>query len=166
MKEFLLVLIVLMSVSEGMCQSRAFKGSKNIMAHGGISGHGNYVGLAFDAKIKNRLFLGVLAGQENTQQEILQMRSMFFDILARWEMLQFQKLHFMLGVGPSLAFDHVVNSEIIEESATKIGLNYGVHAEYILGRYFLTVGAMQKSYANDKFGKHRYMVGIGVGMTF
>lgn len=147
-------------------QSRSFKGSKNVLLHGGVSKYGSYVGLGFDSKVSNRVFLGVLAGSESTQQEILQMKSTFFEILAKWEAFQFEKLHFTLGAGPSLVFDRVVNTEVIDERATKIGLNYGVHADYVFGRLYVTAGAMQRSYSSEKFGKHRYMLGGGVGISF
>lgn len=159
-------LIICVTALGGVAQSKSFKGSKSLMAIAGVSGHGNYLGAEFDFKMSNRVFLCSQLGFENSQQEALLMKSSFVDLLAKWDAIQFGKLHVLLAMGPSLAFERTVNTDFLDETATKIGISYGVHSEYILGRYFVTAGAMQKSYSNQKFGKHRYMAGVGVGITF
>ncbi|MCP4459707.1 MAG: porin family protein [Cytophagales bacterium] len=164
MKIFVIILLSLCSFAT-FSQAR-MSGSKIVGLQTGVSGNGYYGGVSFDLAKKQKIDLGAIIGLEFAEQGIVEMRSTFVDIRAKYYLFNEGSINIYGMGGVSMAFDKTVNTEILNESASKFGFHFGLGANYVVNKISIGPQFTQKFFTSDEFGKQRYFIGLQVGYVF
>jgi hypothetical protein len=144
-------------------QKGHYRGELLVGAVGGISGHGNPLGVSGTYFLKRKLALNMQGGLENTKQLAVEMSSVWTDLGIDYTLIGRTKTFVHARTGLAFARDAVTNIEALEdETKFKTGIFYGVKLEQnIFEGVYLTAQFNQKAFTSKEFGKQRYALLLG-----
>lgn len=160
----LLIVVMIMGVVIATAQVR-LAGSNMIGVQGGVSGSGVIGGISYNHALKHQIELGGFLGFDRSEEEIVQMQAIFTDIYGKYYAMKQNNVGVYGKGGLTLSFDKTVDSELLEEKATKFGFHYGGGIDYMLSKFIIGVQFNQRHFTNKKFGSDRYSIGITLLMV-